>query len=271
VVFVRLRSWSPAPRALSLHLVARFASFTTTVATALLLAACGDAIDSDDEDCGTGCSAGEGGSTAADSPSDELGTGVERVEFGACDGYATHVVDVAYGPDAGFGQDAMPDVVLGPPHGGGATQGSLDVVALGNGGSITLGLGAQRIVDGPGPDFTVFENVFYAGGDTSAPFAEIAEVQVSDDGETWTAFPCTAIELPYEGCAGWHPTYAGPGDDEADPHDPAVSGGDSFDLATLGLTEARFVRIVDRADLTGFRGSFDLDAVALVHFDCDAP
>jgi hypothetical protein len=71
--------------------------------------------------------------------------------------------------------------------------------------------------------------------------------------------------------AGWHAVFAGPNDDDADPHDPATSGGESFDLAEVGLTEARFVRVVDRADLAGFNGTFDLDAIALVHWTCDAP
>ncbi|NUO48480.1 MAG: hypothetical protein HOV80_06455 [Polyangiaceae bacterium] len=177
------------------------------------------------------------------------------------------VVSTEYGPGAGFGQSSMPDIVLGAPVGTGDMLGSLDVVTLGNGGSITLAFGGA-IQDGPGPDFIVFENAFYAGGDTEAPFAEIASVEVSEDGETWTAYPCTATETPFEGCAGWHPTYAGT-DPSIDPHDPETAGGEAFDLADVGLSSARFVRIIDRADLEGFDGFFDLDAVALVHWACD--
>ncbi|MFO0550667.1 MAG: hypothetical protein U0271_19895 [Polyangiaceae bacterium] len=187
----------------------------------------------------------------------------------ACDGFATEVVSVEYGPGAGFGQDAMPDIVLGAPIGGGELQGSLDVVALGNGGSITLAFGGA-IVDAPGPDFLVFENAFFAGGDPSAPFAELATVEVSDDGETWVSFPCTATEAPYGACAGWHPVFAGAPDSTADPHDPSEAGGDAYDLADVGLERARFVRIVDRPDTLGFTGSFDLDAVGLVSWECDA-
>ena len=243
------------------------------------MAGCNEGVDDDasaDEDGVGGASACLVGCGLDEPKSGGAGGGADaepevRPAFGACDGYANEVVDVQYGDGAGHGQDAMPFIVLGPPQGGGAAKGSLDVVTLGNGGSVVLGLGPQRIVDGPGPDFTVFENAFYAGGNPNAPFAEIGSVEVSADGETWHGFPCTATELPFEGCAGWHAVFAGPNDDDADPHDPATSGGESFDLADVGLTEARFVRVVDRADLTGFNGTFDLDAIALVHWTCDAP
>jgi hypothetical protein len=204
----------------------------------------------------------EGGGNAATTVA-TTGSGEPRV----CDGFATEVVETTYGAGAGFGQDGMPGVVLGPPTGMGDLAGSLDVVTLGNGGIITLAFGG-KIVDEPGPDFIVFENVFYAGGDPSAPYAEIGAVEISADGETWIPFPCTATELPFEGCAGWHPTYAG-SDPSIDAHDPERAGGDAFDLADVGLTEARFVRVTDRVDLGGFSGAFDLDAVALVNWVCD--
>ncbi len=220
---------------------------------------------------------GEGGGDEGGGGSDAqvattTGTSAEPTSSSAprpCDGFATNVVEVEYGPGAGFGKADMPGIVLGPPAGTGELMGSLDVVSLGNGGSITLAFGGA-IVDEEGPDFVVFENVFFAGGDPSTPWAEIASVEVSADGETWVAFPCTATAAPYDGCAGWHPTYAG-STEGIDPHDPAEAGGDAFDLADVELSEARFVRIVDRADLAGFSGSFDLDAVSLVHWACDAP
>ena len=54
----------------------------------------------------------------------------------------------------------MPDIVLGPPVGGGALAGSLDVVSLGFSGEIVLCFEPNAIVDGPGADFIVFENAF---------------------------------------------------------------------------------------------------------------
>lgn len=227
---------------------------------------------------GAGC-----GQTAGDGPEDDddgeggggdtlAGGGGEgdgaRPPVEPCAGFATEVADVQYGSGAGFGQDQMPGIALGPPRGGGETSGSLDVVSLGNGGVIVLGLGDQVLEDGDGPDFIVFENAFYAGGDPEAPFAELATVEVSEDGETWAAFACEATEAPYGSCAGWRPVLAGAEGSSASPHDPREAGGDPFDLADVGLARARFIRITDRPDLTGLSGSFDLDAVALVHWTC---
>jgi hypothetical protein len=185
----------------------------------------------------------------------------------ACSPFVINVTSVAYGPGAGFGQNAFPSIVEGPPSGAGCCQGSLGVLSLGQGGSIVVEMG-ETIVDGPGPDFIVFENPFNIGNDPNRPFAEPGTVEVSADGSTWAAFPCTATSFPYGTCAGWHPVYANPATNSIDPLDPTVAGGDAFDLADLadaGVTEARFVRITDRADLPG---DFDLDAVAVVHGRC---
>ncbi|HYQ41500.1 MAG TPA: hypothetical protein VER11_06025 [Polyangiaceae bacterium] len=182
--------------------------------------------------------------------------------------FATQVESFTAGPGPDFGQADLPDVVLGAPKGAGAVNGSFDVVTLGNGGSITLSFAPSSIVDGPGPDFIVFENPFYVSGDSDAPFAELATVEVSEDGEHFEAFPCTATEAPYGDCAGWHPVYANRDTNEIDPTDPEVAGGDAFDLGELGLTRARYVRITDRVDLTGLNGTFDLDAVSIVHAAC---
>jgi hypothetical protein len=79
--------------------------------------------------------------------------------------FATSVESFSAGPGSAFGQAELPNVVLGPPKGLGETDGSLDVASLGNGGSITLGFAPSAIVDGPGPDFIVFENAFYVASD----------------------------------------------------------------------------------------------------------
>ncbi len=182
--------------------------------------------------------------------------------------FATAVVSFTAGPGPTFGQDKLPDIVLGPPKAGLKGQGSLDVATLGNGGSITLGFAPSTIVDGEGADFIVFENPFYIDGDEQRPFAELATVAVSANGQDFSAFPCTATEYPYGDCAGWHPVFANPDRNSVDPTDPARAGGDAFDLRDLGLREARFVRITDRADLTGLNGTFDLDAVSIVNAEC---
>jgi hypothetical protein len=188
----------------------------------------------------------------------------------ACDqGFATSVVSVTWGSNAGFGQDRMPGVVLGPPRGGGAQQGSTDVVSLGLGGSIVLSFAGLGIDDGPGPDFIVFENAFYASGDPSKPYAEPGQVSVSEDGVRWTEFPCKPSAFPYEGCAGWHAVLTSP-DDGVSPFDPAVAGGEAFDLASVGMKRARLVRIQDRSTSgAGTSAGFDLDAIAVIHPACE--
>ncbi|HEY1087459.1 MAG TPA: cell surface protein, partial [Archangium sp.] len=74
-------------------------------------------------------------------PPPELDAGIEEpiVDAGPTrpdDPWADRVVRFTPGPGAGFGQDKLPDVVLGPPSGLGDSQGSLDVLALGKGGVI---------------------------------------------------------------------------------------------------------------------------------------
>ena len=170
--------------------------------------------------------------------------------------FATEVVTSTLGTGGGFGENQMPDVVLGPPKGTGTLSGSTDTYSLGKGGEIVVGFGEHPIVDGPGADLVVFENAFYAGGDPEFVYAELGEVSVSADGTTWTTFPCdpTPDAPPWPGCAGWTPV------------DKTGSGGEAFDLAAIGVSEARFVKIRD----VGGKGSsvtagFDLDAVGAVY------
>lgn len=178
--------------------------------------------------------------------------------------FAQTVVEVEWGEGQDFGREQMPDIVLGGPQGGGLARGSLHVASLGEGGSIILGFGEAEIIDGPGPDFLVFENPFLISGDPENPYAELGIVSVSEDGETWHEFPCQGAEFPYEFCAGWNPVQANVAEGVGDPFDPEW-GGDPFDLADLGLERARFIRIQDYPD-DGV--TFDLDAVALVHARC---
>ena len=208
---------------------------------------------------GTGCGA-ENDATKAE----ELGDGGGA----SCERFVTSATAHVFGPGQNVGQDRFPTPILGAPKGSGALEGSLDVVSLGNGGSVTVEFGATMIADGPGPDFIVFENAFWVGGDESMPFAELAIVEVSTDGVAWRAFPCDATAPPYGSCAGWHPVFANADENEIDPFDPETAGGDAFDLADVGATEARWVRITDRADQIGIAGVFDLDAVGIVHALC---
>src|SRR5689334_5261949 len=80
------------------------------------------------------------------------------------------------GPGAGWGQDDFPEIIYGPPVGGGMGKGGVDVLSLGGGGEIAFGFGGNAIVDGPGTDFVVFENPFDIAGNPKAPYAELGEV-----------------------------------------------------------------------------------------------
>ncbi|MDC0713941.1 cell surface protein [Stigmatella sp. ncwal1] len=175
--------------------------------------------------------------------------------------FADRVVSFQPGASAGFGQDLFPTVVLGPPRGEGSSAGSLDVLSLGRQGVIVLEFTDIAVVDGPGVDLIVFENAFVR-------FPETGVVAVSDDGVTWSEFPCDATNRAggFPGCAGVKPVFSHP-DNGISPTDPAVAGGDGFDLAALGLSRARFVRIRDSGanGYSGTSGGFDLDAVAVVN------
>lgn len=202
---------------------------------------------------------------------DMAGDAGDRLSYPETLPYARSVESFTPGEGGGFGEPELPEVVLGPPRGKGVRGGSLDVVSLGLGGEIVLGFGDRVISDEPGPDFIVFENAFWPGGDASQVYAELGEVSVSQDGETWHTFACDTEgdgQGAFAGCAGASPTL------EYDPLtllplDRAQTGGDAFDLGELELDSAKFVRIIDLRTLgnTGTNSGFDLDAVGLMHHD----
>jgi hypothetical protein len=190
----------------------------------------------------------------------------------------------------------QPGIVLGPPGNTTPTNGSLTVMSLGVGGSVTLEFTDNEIVDGPGPDFIVFENPFFCTAPPTTPsdpwsvFAEPGFVEASEDGIVFKRFPYDAAALAQVttfctdgalvgqliGLAGITPSFTG---NWTVPDDPAVfdttgsggvsgHGGDAFDLAAVGLTRARFLRITDAGLALGVPGSsdgFDLDAVVALH------
>lgn len=232
------------------------------VCLALLTTACGDpggASDDTDEGPGGGTHDTDMGPVlGACAPEDP-----ESDPFADC-------VDEVRLVGAGFGQDRLPEIVLGPPVPGTGASGGVDVLSLGCGGLVTLFFDGPGIPDGPGPDLIVFENPFPVG---DATFVEPARVLVSDDGVDWRVFPCApGRDDPPVGCAGIGRVRAG-GETGIDPTDPEHAGGDAFDLAELGLSRARWVRLIDvgaaheptRMWCGGAGGGFDLDAVAAVH------
>jgi hypothetical protein len=213
----------------------------------------------------------------------------------AGDPFADGVASAAIGTQGGFNAGQLPGIVTGPPLGAGLFFGSLDVFSLGLGGEIVLSFDDNVIVDGPGVDFTVFENAFLtiSAGFSAEPFMEPGRVSASQDGVLWVPFPCSLspVEIPlyHPGCAGVYPVLSD--GSPATPHPslptsgppigalvglplgsvptPDGSGGDSFDLAQVGLPWARYLRIqaatwVD-APTGPTNAGFDLDAVAAVH------
>ncbi len=185
----------------------------------------------------------------------------------ASDPWADEVVEFVPGsPWSKFGYDFFPDNLLGPPTPSAAvgpytpSNSEDEILSLGDGGQITLKFTDNVVVDGPGPDFTVFENVFINLW-TGEPFVEAATVSVSQDGEQWYTFPYDTTDL--SGLAGVHPVLC-----TLCPTNPDSSGGDTFDLADLGLDWIRYVRLTDLGQIWKeglYNGDFDLDAVVAVN------
>lgn len=175
------------------------------------------------------------------------------------DPWADGSPDVIYGEGAGFGQDYYPENILGPPDPEATTTfpscSESELLTLGTDGRVVLEFIDNIVLDGAGPDFSVFENVFQFG---TVYFRECAFVEVSQNGFNWVMFPWDPETL--EGLAGVWPTT---GDD---PTNPAVSGGDQFDLTDVGLSWIKYVRLTDCGDEVQDGGLFDLDAVVAVNW-----
>ncbi len=191
---------------------------------------------------------------------------------------ASAVASITQGAGAGYGFEYLPDNVLGLPDTTARSETpTIDpkqIAAIGLGGEIVLSFD-RIIVDGPGPDFTVFENAFFSMlGPVKHVYAEPAEVSVSRDGIVFVSFPFDSLTL--DGCAGTGPTNG-----DRDPGDPVVSGGNSFDLASIGVDSIRFIRLRDVTSIIiddpshPFRdptlNGFDLDAVVAINSVALAP
>lgn len=172
------------------------------------------------------------------------------------------------GQNHGQSPEFFPENIFGPPDTSARTkkqaQSENEVCSIGLGGEIVVGFRDFVIADGPGPDFTIYENAFI-NPVTGKIFAEPAAVAVSMNGAVWVEFPWDSASL--EGCAGITPTNG-----DKDPFNPAESGGNSFDLADVGIPQARLIRIRDITQMLLYNpgheyydpilSGFDLDAVA---------
>lgn len=168
-----------------------------------------------------------------------------------------------------YGAAFVPGNVTGPPDGTGtfapafepahilslnARIGTPNANLDGHGGSILLAFEDNLVENGPGEDFTVFENVFFINGDPNQRFMEPAIVSVALFEDQWFRFPIDIVPPatasstvptsdPFyynRGFAGRNATTG------SNPTDPKQSGGDSFDLSALGvpgLTWIRYIKI----------------------------
>lgn len=221
---------------------------------ALFLWACTSAggkpvgVHASSDSADSGDSGGTGDSGGAD-------TGVAE------DPFIDAVVSFEPGESAGYGQDTMPDVVLGSPMAPGGGGGSTDVVSLGREGEIVVRFDDITLIDGDGVDLLVFENAFTG-------WLEPGVVAASEDGVIWQEWPCDVANAAenYPGCAGVASVYVN-ATNGIDATDPDTAGGDAFDLADIGLTRAAFVRVRDAGvrEYGGIAGGFDLDAMAVVN------
>ena len=226
-----------------------------------------------------------------------------------CDPHADLVKTFLPLSAGGHGANFAPFNVTGPPDGRGtyapAAQ-ELEILSLhatasdgksAAGGQVILAFEDNIVEAGPGEDFTVFENVFFIGGSPDRRYMEPAIVSVALFEGEWYRFPVDVVPPaatsstpatmdPFYYSRGFAGRNATTGDN---PMDPTRSGGDSFDLASLGkpeLTWIRYIRLespghsamrddegrdwIEHTNLFGAlsgqgTSGFDLDAITAIH------
>ena len=167
-------------------------------------------------------------------------------------------------------------LISGPPAGGTALVPNADtssLATLADGAELLLDLGGIVLHDGPGPDFAVYENPMMTVTSRAQRAIDPARVEVSADGITYvplTGAPDPAslpLGFPTDARAfgrntvGREPVFANAENGMAP--GSAEAGGDLLDLAGCGLSEVRFVRIVD---YPGDNRGADIDALAWIHW-----
>ncbi|MDK9700444.1 MAG: cell surface protein [bacterium] len=178
------------------------------------------------------------------------------------DPWPDEVISFRPGSGAGFGQSNYPGNVLGAPDTSASwyspSNRETEILAMGNGGELVLAFRDGGIENGEGVDFTIFENVF-ENRISHELYQECAFVSVSDNGNDWFTFPYDTIT--FVGLAGRTPTNG-----NINPTMFPEAGGDGFDLATVGLQHATFVKLTDCGSSIPDDGdSFDLDAIVVLN------
>ena len=187
---------------------------------------------------------------------------------------ADHLTAVAYEADR-TARDVTA-LISGAPAGGTALVPNADtstLATLADGGELLLDLGGIVLHDGPGPDFAVYENPMMTVSSRAQRAIDPARVEVSADGVTFVplagapdpaslplGFPTDARAFG-RNTVGREPVFANAENDLAP--GSAEAGGDLLDLAGCGLSEVRFVRILD---YPGDNRGADIDALAWIHW-----
>ena len=171
-----------------------------------------------------------------------LGCASAPPEFAA----ANVVVEAPGADDSRFGD---PSRAVNGVRGAGMGSGSFDVYSLNDTTRpyLVVGFGDFAVTDGPGADLVVFENGFLAASSEDYFFMDPIIVEVSSDGASWLAMPFDYVAddervyVPnpeaWEGFAGTLPVLFHEETNPVDPFGP-MAGGNAFDLAELGASEA---------------------------------
>lgn len=176
--------------------------------------------------------------------------------------------DKRYQPIVGAEPNSSHNGSTASPYGGdvNSTTDTYGFIGIDQPGSITLGFGPNRIINGPGPDFAVFENGFSFGGANSL-FAELAYVEVSTDGVSFARFPSislntapTAVSGTFQGydmtnvfnLAGKHASNWGTPFNLDDLANDALVLGGQVDLNSINYV--RLVDVVGSGPLTDSNG-----------------
>lgn len=164
--------------------------------------------------------------------------------------YADTQVQATGASGAGFGN---PMNALNGVYGAGANAGGFDVFSLNfaSDGILIASFSQGRVCNTPGPDFNVFENGFQ-NAMAKVLFFEPVVVSVSLNGIDYIDFPHQYIgtsslvdivnPVNWQGFAGMTPVLYNESTNNfsmhgVDPLDPAVAGGDAFDIDNLPDTE----------------------------------
>ena len=121
------------------------------------------------------------------------------------------------------GQDALPDDHLRPARRAPAPARAAPTCSRsGAAARSSFGFGGNAIVDGDGRRLhRLRERRSCVGGDPRPSFTELGEVSVSDDGETWTTFPCKQDGVPVHRVRRLAPGALQPRRTAISPFDPA--------------------------------------------------